>query len=81
MAFKGQASIWLALEIGLEIARERNKCLFLAGKQAAIGMLGCRLGRCKIDTVQSEPLFDRAGFRGAAAAAALARSPWLWKKP
>ena len=73
MAFKSQASIRLALEIGLEIASERNKSLLLTGKQAAIGILRRGLGGCKIDTVQGEPLFDRAGLCAVLAAVALAR--------
>ena len=73
MAFKSQASIRLALEIGLEIASERNQSLFLTGKQAAIGILTRGLGGCKIDTVQREPLFDRVWLLPLAAAVALAR--------
>src|SRR5438270_8570859 len=63
MAFKSQMGIRFGLEIGLEIACERSKSFFLAGKKTSVGIFQGRLGGRKINAVQGKPFFDRDDFR------------------
>ncbi len=58
MAFESQVGVGLDLEIPLEIVRQRNEGLLLAGQQTPVGIGDRGLSRRKVNAVQCEPGFQ-----------------------
>src|SRR6266536_3864896 len=69
MTFKNQVSVWLALEIFLEVGGKSTQRLLLTSNQATRRLCRRRLRSRKVNAVQGEPGFELPDFR---------RDLWRW---